>query len=490
MSVSFLPALCLLLVTLYSCNKPDDISPDPIPGGLLPFTARVVERVPVSAIIEWTESVNVGSESAKYKVYLENALVHSGLLQLKDTLYGLSGSVQYNGRVVAYTLSGDSAVATFILEKTDGFILFGREDLLTSNNVIHSLNINTGSLLWKAPWGTSGSFSVPGWTAPTISNDTVFISNYQSSQQSLQAFNLNSGANIWKVLPYSGGWNTFITSDITYYQGKLYATARNGVVCINAATGQIIWRTANIGTNEFRSTPVIFDDKIVVNAVTNTGTGDLCVLNLSNGSVVWHFAHDGGIYGRPLINGNSIFFTTTASSAYGVNKTTGTQLWRKTYVGPNNLYFAMTAPIVYNNIIIFGTSEDGFFGVNPATGATIWNYYNGFDGGTQPAFGNGLIYFSQSFGSTTYQTMITAVNPMTGFKVWEKVNTNQYSSNIIFAQNKLYMKHYYTISVTDANSGNLLLSGLYNGEDFGPFTVSLNGTTYYNSAHGNYKQPN
>ena len=50
------------------------------------------------------------------------------LTHLTDTLHHLNADSVYNGRVFAYTKSGDTASAPFLLEKINGYIVFGDND--------------------------------------------------------------------------------------------------------------------------------------------------------------------------------------------------------------------------------------------------------------------------------------------------------------------------------------------------------------------------
>ena len=237
-------AACLVLITYFSCTKSPDL---PIPLGqhlLSSFEVTVLERVPDHAIIAWTESSNVGnSDTVKYKIFLNNNLIDSNLVTRRDTLKGLSGTKEYNGKVLAYTSSGDTISAPFFLEKIDGMVVFGSAD----DAMFRANNLFSGTLLFKTPTYSNGQYSTPVFSAPVISNDTAFISNNQSTQYSLESFNLNTGKMIWEALPYSAGDNGFINSEITYHMGKLYASTRDGVISMNASNGQILWKnTSNV----------------------------------------------------------------------------------------------------------------------------------------------------------------------------------------------------------------------------------------------------
>src|SRR5665213_831464 len=172
MRIPLLLAGCIFLTIYCSCTKSPDSPVLPQHHLLTSFEVTVVERVPDHAVITWSESLNVAtSDSIKYKIFLYDSLIDSNLINRKDILKDLSGTKEYNGKVLAYTASGDTVSAPFFLEKVDGMVFFGNYDA----DVFQENNLFTGKLLFKIAAGSSGNSL--GYSAPVISNDTAFISN-------------------------------------------------------------------------------------------------------------------------------------------------------------------------------------------------------------------------------------------------------------------------------------------------------------------------
>ena len=473
MRTPLLLAACIVLTIYCSCTKSPDSPVLPVQHLLTSFEVTVVERVPDHAVITWSESSNLaGSDSIKYKIILNDSLIDSNLINRKYMLKDLSGDKEYNGKVLAYTASGDTVSAPFFLEKVDGMVVFGNYD----GDVLQGNNLFSGTLLFKFLAGSPGhSYD---YSAPVISNDTAFISNNESTQYGLEAFNLKTGETLWNALPYSAGDNTFINSEITYDAGKLYASTRDGVICINASNGQTLWKNT---THVFNSNPVIDGDKLLVNAGAT-----LFALNLANGESIWQTAHSAILMGRPVANKDIVYFSTQGQQVYAVNENTGAIIWQNDYVGVNAYYDPIPCPVIYNNILIIGTTESGVYGLNLTDGKTIWHYNNGILGCSQTALGNGNIYFSQVVGFSTYQTQITAVDATTGNLVWEQTNKNEQTENLIVVNNRLYCSHLGSIECLNAADGTFL-SYVISGGIWGPFTIRLNNVSYYTADHGNYK---
>ncbi len=474
MRTPLLLAGCIVLTIYCSCTKSPDSPVLPPQHLLTSFEVTVVERVPDHAVITWSESLNVAtSDSIKYKIFLNDSLIDSNLLNRKDILKDLSGTKEYNGKVLAYTASGDTVSAPFFLEKVDGMVFFGNYDA----DVFQENNLFTGKLLFKIAAGSSGNSL--GYSAPVISNDTAFISNNESTGYGLEAFNLNTGELIWNALPYSAGYNTFINSEITYYAGKLYASTRDGVISIDASNGQTVWKnTAHV----FNSNPVIDGDKLLVNSGAT-----LFALNVANGETIWQSAHSSLLMNRPVANKGTVYFSTHGQEVYAVNENTGAIIWQNNYVGVNAYYDPIPSPVIFNNILIVGTTESGVYGLNLTNGKTIWHYDNGILGCSQTTLGNGNVYFSQVIGFSSYQTQITAVDATTGKLVWEQTNENQQTDNLIFVNNRLYCGHLgRSIECINAVDGTFLNYVVSSGSR-GPFTIRLNNVSYFTADHGNYK---
>lgn len=206
-------------------------------------------------------------------------------------------------------------------------------------------------------------------------------------------------------------WNTTITYDngtpagavsgITVYDGLVYAGGIDGrLYCLDAATGDIVWRSPVIDGTEgtgLSSTPLVLrgdsgNPAVYVTAADafvgyslndgNTAPTEICRIRLSgnaapfsspaydgtyiytagnggvlavspeDGSVVWTVSENYGLPGTPVYGNGKIYFT-TEHGLYALNAQTGGELWRN-----ESQTFLSTAPAVKDDIVV-ANSETG-----------------------------------------------------------------------------------------------------------------------------------
>jgi hypothetical protein len=105
-------------VLFFSCKKNDSINNIvPPPNNLGAFSATVSNRMATTATVTWNSSVNTNnSDTVKYKVYINNNIVANNLLTQSFNITNLIAASAYQGRVLAYTNSGDTASASFRID--------------------------------------------------------------------------------------------------------------------------------------------------------------------------------------------------------------------------------------------------------------------------------------------------------------------------------------------------------------------------------------
>ena len=101
--------IVLLAVLINACTKNNDRTDNIL--GVTPFTVDVVQRNSTQAIIQWTESINLNinnSDTVKYKVIINNRIVGTNIIILRDTIDNISPDTTYNGRVLSFYLYNNS----------------------------------------------------------------------------------------------------------------------------------------------------------------------------------------------------------------------------------------------------------------------------------------------------------------------------------------------------------------------------------------------
>ena len=112
----------LLVVSVFlvsSCNKNNSVNNSvPSSNVLGVFSATVNNRLVTNATVSWSPSVNSNNaDTVKYKIYINNNIIAVDLLTLNFNIANLIADTTYQGRVLAYTNSGDTASASFFIDR-------------------------------------------------------------------------------------------------------------------------------------------------------------------------------------------------------------------------------------------------------------------------------------------------------------------------------------------------------------------------------------
>ncbi len=145
-----------------------------------------------------------------------------------------------------------------------------RTELVLQGLKTRSYNPENGRLLWEIDMGGGRNI-----TSPTAESDMIFVGNEKRSNGGGTLFGIKAGAsgdislkegessNNWVVwsIPESG----IAMASPLVYEGLLYMVDRNRgqIVCIEAATGNVVYPGAKItGAKAFWASPWAFDGKI------------------------------------------------------------------------------------------------------------------------------------------------------------------------------------------------------------------------------------
>ena len=105
-----------LLCLISSCQKDFSVDNNPTSGGngiIGQFSVTVLTRNQTTDTIKWTVPTKPAGTVLRYKVYLSNTLLAQNLTDTSFIILNLVPNQSYQGKVVAYTSSTDSAFASF-----------------------------------------------------------------------------------------------------------------------------------------------------------------------------------------------------------------------------------------------------------------------------------------------------------------------------------------------------------------------------------------
>ncbi len=163
------------------------------------------------------------------------------------------------------------------------------------------------------------------------------------------------------------------------------ATGEEWVVCLDAGSGETLWRTAvgpsrtsDLGDSGPRSTPAI-DGELLFTA---SSAGRMVALSTADGSVVWRREFEGeaprfGYSVSPLVDGDLVIFETGGSEEspgiIALDRATGTARW-SLLAGPAGYSSPIVADIAgVRQYVFFRRAGNEVVSVSPA-GELLWSH--------------------------------------------------------------------------------------------------------------------
>jgi len=181
---------------------------------------------------------------------------------------------------------------------------------------------------------------------------------------------------LWKQINVYG-LDNFGTA--TYKDGVLYAPSKgdNKVYALNATDGTIIWTSP---VRQCDGSPYIDTDVIYVGECsepdgTHIASPRAMALNRSTGQIVWSYTepNDAEWVGSPVVNGQFIYYTTSGTGIYALNKTNGHPIWHQN-IGK-----------------VVCSAPPGQYAFNATTGETLWSQNYGSSWDSSPVIYQGKV---------------------------------------------------------------------------------------------------
>jgi outer membrane protein assembly factor BamB len=244
-----------------------------------------------------------------------------------------------------------------------------RDGVLAPGSLPNSISEDALKVKWKVSLG-------PSYSGPIVVGNKVFTTETKKRKfEVIRAFDRSSGKELWSSewegsmsVPFfaksNGDW---IRATPAFDSNRLYVPGIRGVLaCLNAETGEEIWKVdfpgtmgSPVPTFGFVCSPLVDGDSIYIQA-----GGAFCKLNKETGSVIWRGVEDGGgmngsAFSSPMIAtiaGMRQAIVQTRTKLCGVDLETGKTLWSQdipTFRGMN-----IITPAVYKDSL-FNSSYGG-----------------------------------------------------------------------------------------------------------------------------------
>jgi outer membrane protein assembly factor BamB len=209
-----------------------------------------------------------------------------------------------------------------------------------------------------------------GFAGPAVSGKTVVLFHRRDRREILEAFDTETGARRWLAefpAEYQGGYNPDSGPRCVpvIHQGRVYALGASGRLhCVDMEEGRKVWSRelsrdydAPEGYFGIGSTPLVVDDKLLVNIGGRSGAGVVAV-SLETGETVWKATDEQISYSSPILanlHGTPHALFVTRLNLIALDPATGQTRFTHPF-GRRGLTVTGTMPVVFDNRIFLSAS--------------------------------------------------------------------------------------------------------------------------------------
>jgi len=276
----------------------------------------------------------------------------------------------------------------------------------------------------------------PGETfAPTAADWAVYLKDSSHSCR-IDVNPTSDLTSAWTYVTPGGGQTAFSGSPVES-DGIICFTSSDGYLCaVNRNTGAAAWAPVLLGASTYRGgTPVIWQDRVVTEMVTGTGTtSSVFCRSMATGDSIWTtpIPATPGVWNvylsRPIVLTVSgtpyvflgCFYSTTTTRILGLNMNTGAIVYDQQWTGNEIIGgLATDGTDLYAPLLTTGVIK-----IHPGTGPafdTLWTQHPG-PGATQvfstPVYCNGQVFAAK--GTVSGPCSLYAINASTGAINWTR----------------------------------------------------------------------
>ncbi|MDF1625281.1 MAG: PQQ-binding-like beta-propeller repeat protein [Parvibaculaceae bacterium] len=206
-----------------------------------------------------------------------------------------------------------------------------------ADNAMHHLQAS-GSLTrqWRADAGTGSGGSTELATAPVMAEGRVYVLDAETT---IGAFDAATGKRVWEVelTPDNESSDEGRGGGAAYEAGRVFVTTGFGeVVALNAASGEVYWRTP-VGT-PFRAAPTVNGGRVF----SITSDNQLICVNAENGEVLWRhrgIVESAGILAAtsPAVSGSIVIAPYSSGELFALRVENGNTLWSDSLTRTGNI---------------------------------------------------------------------------------------------------------------------------------------------------------
>ena len=272
-------------------------------------------------------------------VYALNALTgvelwrNSGSFFGSPALYGGFIYLQYAfNNAVSDTICLNATTGSQVWVFSNGAAnnpIFVNGQMYFSGDSVYDLNASTGAQIWAFP---AAAYS------PVLADNNIYVCASDGNNGYLMyALDASTGTQIWNYTTATdGGTGSYYTVNGNMIYLTFWNNNQNGVCCLNALTGALIWKNYEI------SSPVEWNFMVSGNYMyvgCGAGTtGNLYAVDPQTGVILWNYS-TGTSYYVPQVSGGEVCIMDESGNLYALSPLTGTQIWIYQTAGYGNFIF-------------------------------------------------------------------------------------------------------------------------------------------------------
>lgn len=240
-----------------------------------------------------------------------------------------------------------------------------RDGVWNETGIMESFPATGLQVIWRAPVG-------PGWSSPIVAHERVYLTDVQktppTARERVLCLDAATGRQLWTHSyaaaypdwafdPDAGGPRAtpIVRDDQLYTLG-----AMGHLFCLQASTGDVLWEKSlakEYGLTEFTgitASPLIEDDLLIL---FMCGKPDACVVafDRNTGREVWRALDDAFTYSSPIVltaGGQRQLIIWTQEAVTSLNPATGRTWWREPLRTPGDL--AVSTPVFADKRLLIG----------------------------------------------------------------------------------------------------------------------------------------
>jgi outer membrane protein assembly factor BamB len=284
------------------------------------------------------------------------------------TVHDGTAYLAYNNHVYAIDLNSNGTEKWRFPNEADTQITFFAPPTITPdgqlivggyNNVLYSLNPETGQLNWEFS-GASNRFIA----SPLATRDGIYAPD---ANKYMYALTLN-GDLMWTFSTGGPTWARPVTQEengniyLASMDQRIYALSSD----LNVFEPVVLWQTEKLG-GAIVGIPTLSEDGVLY---VGTFGRMMYALRASDGIVLWQTETDGWIWDGPALAAGRLYFGDLDGNLYALNAGNGQQFWKLT---SDNLDGPIVGTPLISNATIYVSTEAGTLYALTTDGTIRWS---------------------------------------------------------------------------------------------------------------------